>query len=278
MKRCFLLTLSVFFLASCMGQYELLLRSSDADLKYKKAIEYFDAKKYSKALDLFENVALINRGTQRDDSVQYYMGMSQYYLNDYMTAESTFEMFAQVFQRSPFTEKVSFLRVDCLYQLTYRWELDQLPSHKAIAVAREFLYYYPTSDYTEFCNTMIEDLQGRLERKSVEAAKLYYKMEDYRAATYALRGVLKDNPDTRHREEVMYYIVAADYKYAQNSLPFRQRERYLLVIDAYYNFISEFPESKYVNELEGYFKRAQRATNRTVEEAATPASASDTQE
>ena len=278
MKHCLFFVFSVFLLTSCVGQYEMLLRSPDADLKYKKAIDYFDAKKYSRALDLFESVALINRGTQRDDSVQYYMGMSQYYLNDYMTAESTFEQFAQVFQRSPFTEKVSFLRVDCLYQLTFRWELDQLPSHKAIAVAREFLYYYPTSDYMEFCNTMIEDLQGRLERKSMEAAKLYYKMEDYRAATYALRGVLRDNPDTRHREEVMYYIVAADYKYAQNSQPFRQRERYLLVIDAYYNFISEFPESKYVNELDGYFKRAQKATNRNTDEVVTPVSTPATQE
>jgi len=273
MKRCFPIFLSVFMLSACVGQYELLLRSPDAELKYKKALEYFDAKKYSKAFDLFDAVVLVNRGTQRDDSVQYYYGMSQYYMSDYVMAESTFEQFAMVFPRSPFTEKVRFLRVDCLYQMTYRWELDQLPSQRALAVIQEFLYDYPSSGYVEFCNTMKNDLQERLERKAVEAAKIYYIMEDYRAASYALRGVLRDNPDNRYREEVLYYTVAANYKYAFNSLPFRQRERYLQVIDAYYNFITEFPESKYINELEGYFKRAQKATNRNTE--ATPVTPSE---
>jgi outer membrane protein assembly factor BamD len=99
-----------------------------------------------------------------------------------------------------------------------------------------------------------------LERKSFEAAKLYYKIEDYRAASHALKNVLRDNPDNRYREEIMYYIVASNYKYAVNSVVYRQRERFLSVIDEYYNFISEYPESKYSSELAGMYKRAQKAT------------------
>ena len=262
MKHALSLTLFAFLLTACVGQYETLLRSGDAELKYKKGMEYFEAKKHSKSLDLLEAVAMINQGTAREDTLRYHVGLNEYYLSDYMKAESTFEMFSQMFPRSPFTEKARFLRVDCLYQLTYRWELDQVPTQKALAVTYEYLYDYPTSAYVEFCNTMIDELKERLERKAVEAAKIYYVMEDYRAATYALRGVLRDNPENRYREEVLYYIVAANYKYAFFSQTFRQHERYLLVIDAYYNFLSEFPESKYLNELEGYFKRAQKATNR----------------
>ena len=278
MKHCFILFLTAFLLSACVGQYETLLRSTDTELKYEKALQYFEAKKYSKALDLFETVVFVNQGTSREDTVRYYVGMSEYYLGDYIKAESTFDQFAQMFPRSSFTEKVRFLRIDCLYQLTFRWELDQIPSQRALSVINEFLYYYPTSQYVEHCTKMAEDLQERLERKAVDAAKLYYTMEDYRSATYALRGVLRDNPDNRYREEIMYYFVAANYKYAFNSHTFRQRERYLLVIDAYYNFISEFPESKHLNELEGYFKRAQKATNRTADDALSPTSTIATQE
>jgi len=179
-------------------------------------------------------------------------------------------VFTQVFPRSPFTEKARFLRIDCLLDMTFRWELDQMPTHKAIAVINEFLYDYPSSEYVDRCKEFLNDLNERLERKSFEAAKLYYKIEDYRAAAYALKNVLRDNPDNRYREDIMYYIVASSYKYAINSIQFRQRERFLSVIDEYYNFISDYPESKYTNELAGMFRRAQRATTRSGETASSP--------
>jgi len=255
--RFVLLFLSLFF-AQCMGQYEALLNSPDADMKYDKAMEYFDAKKYTRSRELFDRIKFVYLGTERDDSVQYYLGLSHYYGGDCIEAEVAFDQFSQVFPRSPFTEKARFLRIDCLYDMTFRWELDQLPTHKAIAVINEFLYDYPISTYSDGCREMLDELQGRLERKNYEAAKLYYKIEDYRAASYALKNVLRDNPDNRYREDIMYYIVAANYKYAVNSVEYRQRERFLNVIDEYYNFISEYPESKYANELTGMFRRAQR--------------------
>ncbi|MBR4327176.1 MAG: outer membrane protein assembly factor BamD, partial [Bacteroidales bacterium] len=42
-------------LASCSG-YSKLLKGNDYELKYTKAFEYYDAKKYDKALQLFEQV------------------------------------------------------------------------------------------------------------------------------------------------------------------------------------------------------------------------------
>ena len=253
------------FFAGCVSQYEALLSGPDADLKYVKAMEYFEAKKYNRSKELFDKIIYIYRGTPRDDSIQYYLGLSHYYFGDFIEAEATFDQFTQMFPRSPFTEKARFLRIDCLYDMTYRWALDQLPTQKAISVINEFLYDYPKSTYVERCKEMMDELQERLERKSFEGAKLYYKIEDYKAASYALKNVLRDNPDNRYREDIMYYIVAANYKFAVNSVVYRQRERFLTVIDEYYNFISEFPESKYGTELNSMFKRAQRATVKSDE-------------
>ncbi|MDR2584813.1 MAG: outer membrane protein assembly factor BamD [Prevotellaceae bacterium] len=263
MNKRFLFLLILPLLSNCVGQYEALLNGPDAELKYAKAMEYFNAKKYSRSKELFDRILLIYRGTPRDDSVQYHLGLSHYYFGDYIEAEAVFDQFTQIFPRSPFTEKARFLRIDCLNDMTFRWELDQMPSHKAISVINEFLYDYPTSEYSAKCKEIRNDLNERLERKSFESARLYYKIEDYRAAAFALKNVLRDNPDNRYREDIMYYIVASNYQYAANSYAFRQRERFLVVIDEYYNFISEFPESKYSNELAGMFRRAQRATSRS---------------
>jgi acetylornithine deacetylase/succinyl-diaminopimelate desuccinylase-like protein len=97
-----------------------------------------------------------------------------------------------------------------------------------------------------------------LELKAYKSAWLYYHMEDYLAAHYALKNVLKDNADNRYREDILYYTAMAAYKYALNSVPSKQRERYLVFVDDYFNIVSEFPESKYLKELEGLYNKAQK--------------------
>ena len=106
------------------------------------------------------------------------------------------------------------------------------------------------------------DLVERLDKKSLESAKLYYKMEDYKAAHYALRNVLKDNADNQYREEVLYYTALASYHYALNSVREKQKDRFLSFIDDYLNFISEYPESDKCKELEGLYNRAQNYIGR----------------
>ena len=105
---------------------------------------------------------------------------------------------------------------------------------------------------------MMDELNNRLELKAYKSAWLYYHMEDYLAAHYALKNVLKDNADNRYREDILYYTAMAAYKYALNSVPSKQRERYLVFVDDYFNIVSEFPESKYLKELEGLYNKAQK--------------------
>ena len=51
----------------------------------------------------------------------------------------------------------------------------------------------------------------------------------------------------------------SSYKYAHNSIPSKQKERYLTFVDDYLNFIGEIPESKYRKELDSVYKKAQKA-------------------
>lgn len=254
--------LAGLLLASCTTTYEKLINSPDVQEKYQGAFMYFNAKKYTRSVELFESILVGVKGTLQEDTVQYYLGLSNYKLGDLTTAEANFDQFIQVFPRSPFTEEAKFLRIDCLYKSTYRFELDQVPTYKALSVINEFVYEHPKSVHIEKCKDMMKDLQERLDRKSYEAAKLYFKIEDYKAAVYALKNALKDNPDNSYREDIMYYIVAANYQFAQNSIPAKQKERFLTLIDEYYNFISEFPESHYRKELDSMFKKAQEVTNK----------------
>ncbi len=132
-----------------------------------------------------------------------------------------------------------------------------------MTVISEFMYENPGSQYYTVCQEMMKDLMERLERKSFESAKLYYTMEDYKAARYALKNVLKDNSDNQYREDVLYYVALSAYKYADNSIPEKQKERFLDFIDDYYNFISEYPESKYRKELDNLYSKVEHYTPNT---------------
>jgi outer membrane protein assembly factor BamD len=206
------------------------------------------------------------QGLPQEDTVQYYTALSNYKMRDYITAESNFDKFINVFPRSPFTEEAKFLRIKCLYEGTYRYELDQVPTRKAMTVIGEFMYENPSSPHYDECNAMMDEFKERLDKKSYESAKLYYTIEDYKAAHYALKNVLKENSDNIYREDVLYFTAMASYKYALNSVQQKQKERYLVFIDDYYNFVGEYPESVRRKELDGYYEKAQIYTKKETPE------------
>ena len=244
---------------SCKSQYELLLNSNDADAKYEAAFAYYNDGKYSKAASLFESLSMLTDGTERDDTVKYYWGLSNYKFKDYYTAETNFEKFIESYPRSPFTSEARYLRLDCLYRQTLRYELDQSPTYKAMNAISEYILEYPSNTHMQQCKDMLEELNVRLDRKAYEAAKLYYRMEDYKASRVAFRNVLKDDAENIYREDILYLIAMSSYKYAYLSVPSKQKERYLTFVDDYYNFIGELPESHYRKELDAVYNKVQRA-------------------
>ena len=245
-------------LQACTSKFTSVMNGTDADAKYKMAFELFNNKKFAKAAEMFESLSLMTRGTAQDDTVQYYWGLSNYNYGDFVTAESNLSQFINTYPLSPFFTDANYLRLDCLYRGTYRYELDQVPTHRAIAEMQIYLREHPESQYRVLIEKMIDDLNDRLELKAYKSAYLYYHMEDYLAAHYALKNVLRDNAENRYREEVLYYTAMAAYKYALYSIEEKQRERYLVFVDDYLNITGEFPETKYRKELDRIYDKVQK--------------------
>lgn len=267
LKNLFLAMIAVVAMASCKSQYELLLTGNDTDQKYKAAFEYFENGKYSKAATLFESLSVQVNGTDRDDTVQYYWGLSNYMFRDYYTAETNFEKFIENYPRSPFASDARFLRIDCLYRSTLRYELDQAPTYKAMSAISEYVMEYPENTHMQECSDMLTELGARLDKKAYESARLYYKMEDYLASRVALRNVLKDDAENIYREDILYLIAMSSYNYASLSVPAKRKERYLIFVDDYLNFIGELPDSRYRRELDNVYNKAQKALGRNVSDS-----------
>ena len=248
--------------SSCKSEYQALLEGYDEEAKYAAAFDYFNQGKFSKAAQLFESLSVTTSGTERDDTIQFYWGLSNYRFKDFYTAETNFKEFIEKYPRSPFAEEAGFLRIDCLYNSSLRYELDQSSSVQTISAIGEYLTNYPQTQHLDACRDILSELGERMDRKAYEGAKLYYKMEDYLASRIALKNVLKDDADNKFREEILYYAAKSSYKYAQLSVPEKQKERYLTFIDDYLNFVGEYESSVYRREMDVLYKRAQRALGR----------------
>ncbi|MDR0687584.1 MAG: outer membrane protein assembly factor BamD [Prevotellaceae bacterium] len=246
-------------MTSC-NTFEKLLKSSDFALKYREAGRYYDMAKYDKAVLLYENVIPFYRSTQREDTINIRIARSYYYQHDYEMAQYYYEHFSRSFPRSGFIEEAEFMQGMCSYNVSRKASLDQAETLGAIQAFNLYLYKYPHGEKAAECREKIAELQDKLSEKAYQGAKIYYTTEHYKAAVVALKNCVKAYPESKYREDMLFLILKSSYLHAENSVADKQRERFQLTIDEYYNLISEFPNTKYKNEAEKMYKNLLRHT------------------
>ena len=234
--------LIVSILAISCGKYEKLLKSSDYNLKYEKAFEYFANGEYVRAATIFEQIANIYRGTVKADTVFFYRAQSYYYQKDYVMAGHYFQELFSTFPNSPFAEESAFLEGYCEYKQSPRPSLDQGNTYNSIAKFSLFLIKYPFSERAEEARIIIKEMEEKLVEKSFMSARLYYDLGAYTSAVIALRNSLNEFPDTKYREELLFLILKANFLIAQNSVAEKMLDRFQVTVDEYYSFIGEFPD------------------------------------
>ena len=245
----------LFSILSC-SEYNKVLKSEDLTLKYDKAIQYYEEDEYAKAYPLLEESITIYRGTSKAEKLYYYFAYSDYYLGDFFLASHRFKNFKKMYPTSKHAEECHFMSAYCHYLNSPNYSLDQNDTKQAISELQSFVNQYPESQLLDSCNTLVDELRGKLEKKSFEIAKQYYHTRDYKSAIKAFENCLVDFPDTDYKEEVLYLAVKANYDLAANSIDSKKAERYDATIKSYVKFVDSFPNSKRIKELETVYESA----------------------
>lgn len=240
----------LFVLATGCSEYDKLLKSSDMEAKYKAALDYYAQKKYTRAVTLIEAILPHYKGTTKSEELDYLHAKCYYEMGDYVMASHYFQTFVQTYLTSDHADEADFFMGFCYYKLSPRPELDQTNTYNAINAFTLHRTKFPNSEYNTTCDSLTRTLNNKLAEKSYLAAKLYFKMEQYKAAIVALGNSLEEFPETSFREELMFLRLKARFLYAQNSVREKQSERFQDTVDEYYTFIDEFPTSKYGREAE----------------------------
>ena len=241
--------LLTLLLASC-SDYQKLLSSTNYDLKYKRAIEYFDKKDYTRSSTLLNELLPIYRGTDKAEEVNYRYAYCYYHQQDFTMAGYYFKNFVASFPSSTYAEECAFMVAYCFYEDSPNSSLDQANTYKAIDELQMFMNQHPASKRIDECNKLIDELREKLVKKSFDSASLYYKLGDYKAAITALNNSLKEFPDTHYREELLFLVLRSSYEVAIRSYVDKMKERFQNTTEVFVQFKEEFPESKHLKEAE----------------------------
>ena len=233
-----------------------VIKSDDPALIYSEAMKYYEREKWKQAGELFDACQAYYVGDMKEDSIAFFSARSKFKGRDYADATVQLDEFRRKYGRSVFIEDSEAMLAMCHYYLAPDPTRDQTVTGEAIVAFSEFIERYPNSKRVEAFSELITELTERLKKKAYLNAYTYFKIQRYKSAVVALRNALKLYPDTPHREEILYLIAVSNYRLAHNSIEEKQGERYLNVLDSYYSFINEYPESKHRKELERYTKEA----------------------
>lgn len=245
--------LLVVVLSSC-GSYNKIVKSTDYEYKYKKAIEYYEDGEYVRSGTLLKEMVNIYRGTNRADKVYYYYAKSMVGQSDYLMAGHYFKTLIKEFPMSDYAEESYFMNGYCSYLMSPKARLDQTTTYEAIDALQLYVNLYPFNDRVEEANRLIDEMNDKLVYKAYLSARLYYDFDNYKAAVIALSSCLLEYPDSKYREELMFMLLESKYLLAIGSIFDKKQERLSSALDEYFSFIDEFPESKHKKEAEKFHK------------------------
>ena len=256
-RNIFYIGFLLVILSSC-SKFEKLRKSPDNNLKYRKALEYYNKEDYDRASVLLDDISAVFRGDSKADSVNFYLAMCNYKLTYYTAAAEYFHICNQTNPYNVFAEEAEYLEAYCLYLDSPNPSLDQESTVKAIEQFQVFVKKYPESKHAPESSAFVVELQDKLVEKSFRSSKLYYDMKLYKSSIVALKSSMEEYPNTKYRENLMWMVLKSSFLLAENSIESKRKERYQATVDEYFSFVSEFPESKYKADAQKIYESSDK--------------------
>lgn len=250
-------------LTSC-GEYQRVLKSSDPEYRLDYARRAFEQKKFTQAATALEDVPTAFRNnSDKAEEALYLLALSNYENKDYETSGIYFKNYYSRYPKGKYAELARYYTGYGYYLDSPDPQLDQSGTIKAIEELQSFLDLYPRSDKVSIAQNAIFELQDKLTLKQLENAQLYYNLgtymgNNYQSAVIVARNAIKDYPYSKYKEDLEMLILKAKYQEAQASVPEKRAERFAEVVDEYYAFINNYPDTPNRKEADNIYAIASR--------------------
>lgn len=254
MKKFLAFLVVLFFLSSC-SDYQKALKSDDVAVKFASATKMYEAKKYSKAIRLFEQIAPAFKGKPSAEKMFYMYSQSLYKTEQYYLAGYQFESFVSSYPKSEKIEEACFLGAKSFSFLSPVYSLDQTDTYKAVDKLQNYIDTYPEGQNYAEANLLVKNLREKLEKKAYENAKIYNTISDYKAAMVAFDNFIINFPGTPYKEKALYYKFDSAFLLAINSIPSKMKERLENAKLAYISLIKFKADTEYKTKADEMLAR-----------------------
>ncbi len=249
-------------LCSC-GEYTKLLKSDDYEAKWLKANEYYEQGRYNRVIELMEELKAIYKGTDRAEQALYMTANAYYRTKDYYSASEQYKLYYKTYPKGNFAEDCRFMSGKAAYINSPDPRLTQEETIEAMDELNVFLEYFPYSVHRPEVEQMLDDLLEKLAYKALLNCRLYYNLGNYLGNNYescivTAQNALQDFPTSKYRPDIAFLILKSKFTYAQLSVDEMKPERFKATVDEYYNFINDYPESRYNKEAKQIFEQSQK--------------------
>ncbi|WP_400079422.1 outer membrane protein assembly factor BamD [Winogradskyella sp. R77965] len=261
MKRgLYILLISIVFI-SC-SDFQKTLRSEDVSEKFTMATELYEAENYRKSYRLLDQILPKYRGKPQAEKLTYMHAMCSYQLKDYYIASYHFDKFVSSYPASEKAEEAAFLAAKGYYFDSPVYSKEQKETVNAIEKLQLFVNAHPNSQYLEEANTLVKELDFKLEKKAYEIAKQYNLIRDYKASVKTFNNFLLEFPGASLRKKAMFYRFDAAYNLAVNSVDYLKEQRLKDAI-GYYNALKRsYPNSEFLEDSTRMNEDLQQQLNR----------------
>ncbi len=254
LKKGVFIFLTVLSLSAC-SKYQKALKATDKSFKVQVADSLIAAEKYSKAINLLEQVVTQYRGT--DSAAVVTLAYADALYNDGRYPESgyQYETFRKSYVTDEKREYATYMIGKSLYEMAPIYSKDQEPTQRALAKFQDYINIYPNGAYLSEANALVNEMQYRLDKKAYEIAKNYHKRAPfsrggYTAAIASFENFIIDHPGSEFQDDAQFYMLDSQYEYAIKSFSYLIPERIKVAKEYYDTFVARFPDSEYREQAE----------------------------
>lgn len=249
-------------LTAC-GEYVKVQKSNDYDYKFEYAKRAFAQKKYSQAATLLKDCVTVFKGSDKAEESLYLLAMSNFENKDYISSGAYFQKYYERYPKGKYVEPARYYSGYGYYLDSPDPQLDQTNTIKAIEEFQAFLDYFPRSEKVSQAQNLIFELQDKLTLKQLQNAQLYYNLgnymgNNYESAIIVAKNAIKDYPYSKYKEDLELLVLKAKFQEADNSIEERKTDRFRDVVDEYYSFINNYPDSPNRHEADNILKIAEK--------------------
>ncbi len=235
----------------------------EARLRARRA---FEQKRYTQATTVLTDIVTQLKGTKTPRNRSIYLPSATTRTRITTTRDSYFHTYYSRYPKGKYAELARFYSGYGYYLDSPEPQLDQSETIKGIEELQAFLDYYPRSDKVPVAQNAIFELQDKLTLKELQNAQLYYNLgnyggNNYESAVIVARNAIKNYPYSKYKEELEMLILKARYQEASQSIEEKKADRFRDVVDEYYSFINNYPDSENRKEADNIMKIASKYVN-----------------